>query len=575
MSDSPAYFLLSIAINEYESTDIPDLDGCLNDAAAIQSCLAEILGPTPASAILCLTNADATRSAIIESDTSTVSGDGHVPGIPDITINALLRILAREKGNNITLICDSCHSGGINRDTSIAPFWTTANVGNGMLGFHGNHSSHILLAACAEEEGACEVRKQGIYYGVFTAALTHALRQLGEDFRYTTYSALVDSLKVPAQHPQCDGQLANCYLFSPRTTPAMSVFRVTPNQSGGFRVAAGEAHGVVKGTEMKIYGDTCARIELGVLVCHEVGPVSSTLRTGTGTMAVIPANSWAGVHRWNTGSLKIHTRAPESINFLDRTSEYRLILAPPHSHAHLTLRSTGPDRPIVVERPGGNRLLAEYAAQCLIPSIPRDISTPAVLSKIAHFHYHLGRQKPPAMQLDSVVVSKMVKLKLYRMAPNSYRVDDKKNLFKKNVAHLDIAETEVAHYSIEILNKTHSGLYAYLFSFDPSNYAIEALHMPPLGATKPCIPAQQSIVVGYGRDSTPFQLRTQCRDAPDAAFFKLFTPAPPPPESDLYSASIPRGRPYANASPDFWDVSVAVVTISKLGFGRRLIQRLL
>jgi hypothetical protein len=127
-----------------------NLAGCLNDADDFKSCLDEILGRTLPSAVRSLTNSGATRSAIITTfyehlihnpnilpgDTIIIyyaghgsqapapaewhvpggmveslcpadqgvmcpQGGGRVPGIPDVTLNALFSILAREKGTNI------------------------------------------------------------------------------------------------------------------------------------------------------------------------------------------------------------------------------------------------------------------------------------------------------------------------------------------------------------------------------------------------------------------------------------------------------------------------------------------
>ncbi|KAJ7103932.1 hypothetical protein C8R44DRAFT_715987 [Mycena epipterygia] len=144
---SRPYFLLCIAINEYHTME--GLSGCLNDAESMKSCLRSILGPASPTTICCLTNSGATRSAILSAfhnhlinNANIQRGDaiiiyyaGHgsrveapadwqvpggmvetlcpsdqglldaqrrtIPGIPDVTINALLRTLARAKGNNI------------------------------------------------------------------------------------------------------------------------------------------------------------------------------------------------------------------------------------------------------------------------------------------------------------------------------------------------------------------------------------------------------------------------------------------------------------------------------------------
>jgi hypothetical protein len=158
------YFLTSIAIDEvshggrsdlivrmltgpqYESKDFGRLRGCVNDATNFAACLASVMGPP--SAALSLFNAEATRENILSSfrsylidnpdieegdriivfyaghgstakapddwggpsdveticpvDESMPGPDGApTPGIPDVTLNALFRILARSKGNNI------------------------------------------------------------------------------------------------------------------------------------------------------------------------------------------------------------------------------------------------------------------------------------------------------------------------------------------------------------------------------------------------------------------------------------------------------------------------------------------
>ncbi|KAJ6622364.1 hypothetical protein B0H10DRAFT_1910167 [Mycena sp. CBHHK59/15] len=219
----PRYFLLSISINEYESRSIPNLKGCLNDAEAIKTSLERIFGPSPEAAILFLANAGATRAAILSAfhahlidnpkiergDRIVIFFAGHgsrvrapigwaapsglvriicpsdllmpdsegrpIHGIPDVTINALLRILAREKGNNITFVCDSCASesvsGGQARPWAAASMpvdvdydilQNTNSEGRGFR-LHGSHSSHVLLTATAVGESAIEDDVTGVF----------------------------------------------------------------------------------------------------------------------------------------------------------------------------------------------------------------------------------------------------------------------------------------------------------------------------------------------------------------------------------------------------------------------------
>ncbi|KAJ7874451.1 hypothetical protein B0H13DRAFT_1723364 [Mycena leptocephala] len=50
----------SLTSPQYQSNTIRNLEGCLNDAELVKTCLAFILGPAPSSAIYCLTDAAAT-----------------------------------------------------------------------------------------------------------------------------------------------------------------------------------------------------------------------------------------------------------------------------------------------------------------------------------------------------------------------------------------------------------------------------------------------------------------------------------------------------------------------------------
>ncbi|KAJ7500001.1 caspase domain-containing protein [Mycena latifolia] len=672
MAESPRYFLLSIAIDEYKCPNILPLNGSVNDATAMEACLAEVLGDVPSTAIFSLRNADATRSAIINafythlinnrnikkddaiiifyaghggrvkpparwgidsdtveticpSDEATGDGDDLVHGIPDITINALLLILAREKGNNITFICDSCHSGGISRgltdelpgfraryagQTQIplppdidSAILDDANVGKGAFGFRGNHSSHILLAACTDTERAFEVEGDGKpRSGQFTTALTRALRRLADKIAFITYAALMDSLEFPSgfpQHPQCDGNFVNSFLFSRRTDPPPCIFRLIA-QGHDYLVSAGEAHGLVRGTEMTVW-DACGRNKLGILVCHTVGPISSSCTAQMTTENTVkgPLRPWASVHRWNIGALRIHS---EFTKCLDSVSEYPII-STGRKNAHIALRATDPNHDVTIERCEGDPLLAPYTRHYTIPTIPRELDLPSVLNNIAHFYFHLGRQKPAAAnmepkELNDVLASQVVELLMYPMMPYGHRYKPKmSNLLKNNVAHLDLVEG--SRYGFEILNKSGWDLYAYLFCFDPSDYSIAGIWMPPMGSTGPPLPADGSITIGYGSGGgLPLHFCPSSRGLKltDTVFFKLFVStkdinmhhipqssplraqesSPAPEFNHLAAQAVSREIVRRDAEklplPDVWDVSLAAVHIYQ---GRSLFDRLL
>ncbi|KAJ6589341.1 caspase domain-containing protein [Mycena capillaripes] len=583
---SSRYFLLSIAINQYPS-GIPKLEGCLNDAESVKSCLSFILGPTPPSAIFSLTDAEATRSAIISgffahlvhnpeirvgdpiiihysghggrawlsgrhglptrvvetlcpADQSTLDDQGRViPGIPDVTVNALLRILARHKGNNITFICDSCHSGGVDRgldaechdrgphaeyhvarysrETPHLPpnidrdILVEADCAGEAFPFHGSYTSHILLAACAEEQRAYELSDGFHCFGAFTAALTSRLRRLKYSIEHVTYSELMASiiLRTKPYYPQ-----------NPQNEATPCVFRLSA-ENGTFYVAAGEAHGVSVGTEMNIYRQPSALDCLGTLVVRHIDPVSATVQRRHGDDPFeVPANCWAGIRTWNTGDLRVFASPSVPLHLPDFQSVYRLHQAVTQEESHITLYLTS-DGYITVERQ--DPLINTFSSHSVNSNLTVGPSLPSALQKIAHFYFHLGRQKklPSNAFLDSdqLTVSKYVSLHMSR-----WDLDDEgmsrgrsKVSFKDNTFYLDAESTR--RYSLTIVNKSHLGFYPYLFYFNPADYSIKALFLPPSTAIEPPLKHRGSIAIGDGFGET--LNFTPEGTGSDGGFFKL------------------------------------------------------
>ncbi|KAJ6622312.1 hypothetical protein B0H10DRAFT_2342171 [Mycena sp. CBHHK59/15] len=61
------HFALIIGIDEYECPKIPNLSGCVTDAKSFKECLSRTFGKAPDSDIMFLTNANATRAAILSA----------------------------------------------------------------------------------------------------------------------------------------------------------------------------------------------------------------------------------------------------------------------------------------------------------------------------------------------------------------------------------------------------------------------------------------------------------------------------------------------------------------------------
>ncbi|KAJ6622310.1 caspase domain-containing protein [Mycena sp. CBHHK59/15] len=647
------YFALIIGIDEYGSRAIPNLNGCVGDAESFQECLSRTLGPAPESGVLLLTNADAKRKDILSafhthlidnpaiergepiiiyfaghgsrvpaptgwhspsgqveticpSNESTQAEGELIHGIPDFTINALLRILAREKGNNITLVCDSCHSGGVARhigeEQQTARYRLVGAVpmpadidgdileranGEGLeFGFHGSRSSHVLLAACAADESAYEGSDTGRVRGAFTTALMRQFEILESQIRIgrITYSQLIESLQLSThQHPQCEGELASGLLFAGRNKIPPCDFELIWKK-GTLYVAAGAAHGISKGTEMRVYKEASSSNFLGVLVAGEIDAITATLERQDSADFFPEPNSqgWARVVRWNTGDLQVFSDTSLSLKLPE---PYDVSQVDVKSASHIALYASDSTGIRTIERM--DRLITKYAFGNI--PIPPDSTNPLpfILNGIAHFRFHLGRQMPPATTLLQVpMISRHVELEmrsLARRAEDGAVIPDGKNIFKKNVAHLSIFEP-ILSYGIKIVNKTSHGLYPYLFFFDPSDYSIGALYLPPFTAKIPPLGPKGVFTVGYGGEGGgPLRFKPQA-GVSDASFLKLIVSS-----KNIKLDHIAQSSPFETPSalwPDipfndvarlamdreddcaFWDMSLATVVLNpkKLGW---------
>ncbi|CAE6475244.1 unnamed protein product [Rhizoctonia solani] len=241
---------LVIGINDYLHHS--HLRGAVNDANLFKSYLLNDL-LVPETQITTLFNTQATRSEIIQAfknlsiDPNIEHGDpivifyaGHgaevqpppnrrtadesrvqclvpqdagtsdlssavIPPIPDFTISSLLSRIASAKGDNLTVIFDSCHSASITRigrgrgsrsipslcfpplpeDIDSDIIAENLSIATRSLRVSNNEpevrgmQSHVLLAACSSKGLAYEDLDTTPHHGFFTTALLKILRSVG------------------------------------------------------------------------------------------------------------------------------------------------------------------------------------------------------------------------------------------------------------------------------------------------------------------------------------------------------------------------------------------------------------
>ncbi|KAJ6526230.1 caspase domain-containing protein [Mycena vulgaris] len=592
-------FAFIIGIDEYLSNSIPNLRGCVNDAQTIRTFLTNRFH-IPEPQIALLTNGDATRAAILETfqthlienssieqdDTIIVYYAGHgsrapapiswpstdgkietlvphdermksingevVHGIPDRSFNVLLSRLATAKGNNITVIFDCCHSGGITRgaSSSILPvprFIETilpipANLDQTLWG--GGRSghvslpdgirykfmeSHVLLAACRQQQRAREcISAAGEPCGFFTDSFIKQLRAIGPN--RITYAEILELLPtLPDQHPQCEGANKDRFMFAVDGPAHDSMsYTLTVRADGTLEVDAGSIRGVVIGTQFVPARDTPGGKELQrVLVAVSVALDSSVLIPIAPVKDfVLPAGMKIVVSDWKNDAalMKVYVHTSESPQLaISDVAVQRLrpnfLVVDAVETADVAVARVSEETFSVTRL---DATLARYATPDVTLTVPIS-NLPPVLDAVGQFNYFLGRHngRDPlanAVQLEMYALSGEYGARV----PNP----DVGNLIVDNEARLRL-DTR-AKYGFAICNYSQHDLFPYVFYFDPATYSIDAWFLPESSTMAAPLPAKSGadpgrITVGYGTaGGYAFQFVIPEGLTTDTGFLKLF-----------------------------------------------------
>ncbi|PIL35876.1 hypothetical protein GSI_01536 [Ganoderma sinense ZZ0214-1] len=260
-------------------------------------------------------------------DTKLANGKTNA-GISDRSMHAMLRDLAQVKGDNITLILDTCFclpsTNGTDpkerrytrytptrkatREDLLAGLWHSASQKTEPApnrGFTGaSHTSHVVLAASSAWWPATE-RKDG---GNFTRALL-ALKD-ARSLHKLTYADLPHELAhfmSDHQHAACAGANADRILFDGVPFASDGRFVAASARDGGHtvHVAAGEMHGVAVGTEFALHAHNrrgSLNGSIGSVVATQVFPTWCLARPKAPVKHAphhVPRDGWARVTRWS------------------------------------------------------------------------------------------------------------------------------------------------------------------------------------------------------------------------------------------------------------------------------------
>ncbi|KAJ6484144.1 caspase domain-containing protein [Mycena sanguinolenta] len=591
-----AVFALIIGINDYqEKSALPPLEGAVNDALAFKQYLLDPreecgLG-TPPDNIAFLNNKDATRERILSTfrshfienpnipdggeatmilfyaghgtrvkspgafdghidglcpvDERTTDAKGYVHTIPDYVLGWLLEELSRKKGPNITVILDSCHSGGMNRTETEGtvrsarssappiPLELDNHLWAGKTSTAQDYSvwaptakSHILLAACRAREFAFETEDDGKVRGCFTKALIGELHKAR--LENTTYAELLD--RVPqlraVQTPICTGAGKNRVLFSRNypITGRRSLSLVNHAQDGQevWRVQIGTVEGVVNGTEFSVIAEDDGRT-LCTLLAESIQVHQTFLvRKDRNDKQEVLEGAHVVVTDWKDDTSVLRVYTPLDFPYREELFPTKKIVPQPmgrqyvealsRKEAKLVLEAV--DEEIVIKREenlGGDL------------TIPRGRGPlPALVDGIAHFSYFLDRQSAllPGVSLEMH--------RLQGQFPD--RVPDISYGPKKDGNLVDEGKVQFkfesgAMYGFTIRNMEAVDLYAYLFSFDLEEYTI-VLWTPP-SPPEPSLRAHGGTITVGMRTEFAFEFEIPSGLSSSSGFLKLFVATKP------------------------------------------------
>ncbi|KIM78728.1 hypothetical protein PILCRDRAFT_583059 [Piloderma croceum F 1598] len=653
---STELFALIIGINEYIHYK-PHLSGAVKDANDIEHFLIDSMS-VPPNHIKKLLNGDATKDRIIEEiqslythrDIDKDRGDailiyyaGHgargaapdgwstpdgqiemicpvdmspsdaaeprITGIPDIVLNELISQLAVQKGNNITVIFDCCHSSNGLRDIHVQPNVRvinkppplSGNWDNGIMQGRGKAARgedpkqsldcSVLLAACGREEKAGET----LLGGLFTQCFLQQIEGLENiDMVQLSYNGLMRLLEFsPKQHPQCEGSKSNRYLFRKDTEDRSYIFGYKEDDK--FVLEAGELQGIKPGAEFDIFGTNALspdnRCRFRFQVDKVNGKTSYLSSITTPTSSDVP-NQFYALQTSFTEEQKITVYCSDSDCtklrevFLQHQSEFS---------GYATLVGTPDVATVLVSFEGDSMCFDWHEKNVITTHAGSRIGSPVpiknkednetirrVFQAVAKFNHYLHIEGADSRHIQLELHHMAIERQVIDGKPRAVRTPVGENLLNPEPAEIEIEEGKVlGPLVLTISNSSEKDLYLHVFWFDGRTLTIDPWYIGQRGAglkeatasVDAPLRAGQKFPVGYGEVPVqPWEFLLE-DGKPDIGFFKVFLATFNANVSSLAQASPfdtesdkeRHGRRVKLAPVDWWATKMATVKQSVKG----------
>ncbi|KIK68737.1 hypothetical protein GYMLUDRAFT_36230 [Collybiopsis luxurians FD-317 M1] len=605
---------LVIGVNEY--TELTPLTGCVADADDFLNFLTAQMG-VPNDHIKNLRNKDATRQAIISSiadlakDNRIENGDAIViyyaghgaqarppkswdagggldarvqmicaydfvkakndnedgQGILDITLGALLSQLAKAKGDNITVILDSCYSGSGTRKDRPVPnirgvelpddYEILDTVDQELLRIlpdqqrkviiakdfeKSGSASHVLLAGCSSKQTSKEDPVG--HRGYFTQALMKLLR--ASDLNTITYKDAISRMDdLTDQTPQCDGVNSSRIMFDGKAVDAGRILYCVTLENSVITLQAGEAQGITKDAKFNVLDgpNIDARI-LGSITADKPSACSTTMKgnvTFTSPAYAVQTSVGDGM------DIAIGLPVDDAIlPVLRRVVQEMKERRPEKRNLRPVDMKTPPEYEIAVHNDNGkamfeltDKVWVQEKLKYLSPRIPLTDTDYLykVFSSAADFFYNLRRSSKAQEAGRQTDISENVSVEVYELKMGNVPdvpypvalpklVDGKPdNLNRDGVVRIDVEEGRTIKYGLKLSSRLDQPLYVWGFAFNLSDLSIVEIYRPPSAKQSdqadPSIPTYGDLSIGYGAGGAR-PLEIDDSEDVDVSYFKFF-----------------------------------------------------
>ncbi|CAE6448681.1 unnamed protein product [Rhizoctonia solani] len=514
-------------------------------------------------------------------DVKTDDSSDPIECIPDRTIAGLLNELSAAKGDNITVIFDSCHSASgtriparpkpgvidrLKRSAEVKrdiPWSIDSDIVNPELGIVPppkkdeirytnlplgvNQTSHVHLAACGSQEAAWEEDGRG----VFTLALLKTIRANGVD--KVTYQNLIRELAMLAgrggQSPHCYGKHKGRILFH-SGVPLGSVTMIPVNfeeETKNIVLQAGTISGVATGSIWEIYDSVLENVFFGtfraepphtsttVLMPEETGGDSSYLshmerakseNSGTRTYArQVRAGAIDALRVYFTPTVKNRIfpkdEVEQSIPHSNRTGVHGFGYAvhPTEDGADIVVDLCS-EQDVSFRR--CDRKAEHYGAATLEKRVGAEKSAvDEVLFEAAKWKWHLERKNTESAEIGDLVTMELIKMGIKTGRQRTMcPAHDRKNVGSGGIAEFVVKREDL--YGIKLTSRVNRPLHVRMFYFDTSDFSISDMFGHQVG-NDPVIDSQGTFIIGDNAEGgTPLQFMLHPNEKVDLGYMKVF-----------------------------------------------------